>query len=174
MTNFTAFIFSRPLFVIWLMGIVSAAALGLAFMAQYVYGLAPCILCLYQRWPFAVIIGISMLSFFVLKKCPKAAVWLLGLIGLTFLTNSAFAFYHTGVERKWWPSFLEACTIPKMEGNIADVLAQIQTAPIVRCDEIPWTDPILGLSMANYNIAFCLVFGILAFWAMAKAARTQV
>lgn len=174
MTNILHSILSRPLYAIWFFGGLSAAALGLAFMAQYGYGLAPCILCLYQRWPFAVIIAMSVLSSLLIKKCPKAATWVLGFISLTFFTNTVFAFYHTGVERKWWPSFLEACTIPKMEGNIADVLAKIQTAPIVRCDEIPWTDPVLGLSMANYNVVFCLILGILALYAAIKAPRSHV
>ena len=32
----------------------SAGALASAFVAQYVFGLEPCVLCIYQRWPFAI------------------------------------------------------------------------------------------------------------------------
>lgn len=134
----------------------SAISLSAAFIAQYGYGLAPCILCIYQRWPFAVVIALSLAGLGLRKK-PRTSRIVTALISLTFLANAGIAFYHTGVERKWWPSFLEGCAIPKIEGNITDVLAQIQAAPVVRCDEIPWTDPILGLSMANYNVMLCLV-----------------
>jgi disulfide bond formation protein DsbB len=174
MKNILNSILLRPQLASFTLGALSATALSIAFIAQYMYGLAPCILCIYQRWPFGVVIVLSAISVFIFKKCPKAIRWLLGLISLTFFTNAAFAIYHTGVERKWWSSFLEACTIPKMEGNIADVLAQIQTAPLVRCDEIPWTDPILGLSMANYNVVFCVILGFLALYAALKAPPNLV
>ena len=43
------------------------------------------------------------------------------------------------------------------------ILADIQSrTEAVRCDEIPWSDPILNLSMANYNIVFCLGLGLVA------------
>ena len=113
---------------------------------------------------FAMVLGIGLG-----RTSVKSAKFFLGLISITFLANSVIAAYHTGVERKWWPSFLEGCTIPKMEGNITDVLAQIEASPIVRCDEIPWTDPFLGLSMANYNVLFCLVLAIAAAMACYRA-----
>lgn len=168
MKNILNSVLARPQHAIWIFGGVAAAALGMAFIAQYVYGLAPCVLCLYQRWPYAVVIALAVISSALLKKSQKAGSWILGLISLTFFTNAVFAFYHTGVERKWWPSFLEGCTTPSLEGNIADVLARIQMAPIVRCDEIPWTDPVLGWSMANYNVIACLVLGTLALCAIFK------
>lgn len=151
-------------------GIVAALALAAAFIAQYVYGLAPCALCVYQRWPYAIVIAIAVAAHFVLQKSPQAGSWLLIATALAFFANAVIAFYHTGVERKWWPSFLEGCAVPEMEGNIADVLARIQTAPVVRCDEIPWTDPVLGWSMANYNVLLCLALGIAALISLRKNA----
>ncbi len=163
-------LFANPQNALWFFGAVAALALGTAFIAQYVYGLAPCVLCLYQRWPYAAIIAIAVSSCFVLKKSPKAAPALLALTSLVFFLNAVIAFYHTGVERKWWPSFLEGCAVPEMKGNIADVLARIQTAPVVRCDEIPWTDPVLGWSMANYNVLFCIGLGMLALYTLKLAS----
>ncbi len=141
---------------------LSAASLAAAFTAQYVFGLQPCVLCIYQRWPFAIVIALGALgmAFSKASSCVRAAV--MGLISLTFFANTAIAFYHTGVERHWWKSFLEGCAVPEMTGNITDVLAKIAATPAVRCDEIPWTDPVLGLSMANYNVALCFVLGVLA------------
>ncbi len=148
-------------------GGISALSLVMAFAAQF-SGLAPCVLCIYQRWPYVAVILLSAFGIFGHHKYPKAPAIALTLTPIIFLTNALFAFYHTGVERHWWKSFLEGCSIPDMKGNITDVLAQIQAAPIVRCDEIPWTDPVLGLSMANYNVALCLVLASAALWALAK------
>lgn len=151
-------------------GGAAAAALGMAFIAQYAYGLAPCVLCVYQRWPFALIILFAVLGLLLGKPSNKKEHVFIGLIALTYAANAVIAFYHTGVERLWWKSFLEGCSVPSLEGNITDVLAQIAAAPVVRCDEIPWTDPFIGLSMANYNVLFCLVFAVAAAKAFRRAA----
>ncbi len=40
----------------------SLAALVTAYVAQYGFDLQPCVLCLYQRWPYGVAIVIAMLA----------------------------------------------------------------------------------------------------------------
>ena len=44
----------NPFGTSFVLATASAAALSLAFISEYVFGLQPCILCLYQRAPFAV------------------------------------------------------------------------------------------------------------------------
>jgi len=149
--------------------LISAASLGMALIAEHMFGLQPCILCIYQRWPYAIVIALGIIGFFVAHK--KGQAGLFGLIGLTMIANSAIAFYHTGVELKWWPSHLEGCN-SGLSGSAEDILAQIEArTEAARCDEIPWADPILGLSMANYNVVFCLGLGILAFWCAYKNCK---
>jgi disulfide bond formation protein DsbB len=164
-------ILGNPRLALFAFAAASATALAAAFISQYAYGLQPCILCVYQRIPYALVIFFAVLGIGLGRASVRPAKFFLGLVSITFLANSVIAAYHTGVERKWWPSFLEGCTIPKMEGNITDVLAQIEASPIVRCDEIPWTDPFFGLSMANYNVLFCLVLAIAAAIACCRARQ---
>tara|TARA_R110002124_G_scaffold64985_2_gene177866 strand:- start:687681 stop:688166 length:486 start_codon:yes stop_codon:yes gene_type:complete len=133
----------------------SIFALAGALVAQYVFGLAPCPLCVYQRIPYFLAIFIGLLGVYSYRtQRMKLAYATMGVLGLTFLVNSVLAAFHSGVERKWWRGF-EGCSTPDMSGSMSDVLARIQAAPIARCDVIPWADPILGLSMANYNVAVC-------------------
>lgn len=137
---------------------ISAAALAAAYAAQYGFGLAPCILCLYQRIPYAIIIVLGLIGA-LWQKYPRSFS---GVIALTFLANSVIAFYHTGVEQKWWKSFIEGCSSPDLSGNIEDLMARIEAAPVAACDSIPWQDPLIGLSMANYNVLFCAGLAIIA------------
>lgn len=155
-------ILSNPRLSFFGFAVTAACALGTGFVAQYQFGLQPCILCLYQRWPFGIVIVLCILGLWFGQKHKMAAPTLMGLTSLTFFANAIIAFYHTGVERRWWESFLEGCAVPEMKGDITDVLAQIAATPVVRCDEIPWTDPIIGLSMANYNVMLCLGLGFAA------------
>ncbi|MEM6781112.1 MAG: disulfide bond formation protein B [Pseudomonadota bacterium] len=146
------------------MALIAAAALGMALIAQYVFDLAPCNLCVIQRYPYGFVIAFGLLGFFMAEKSPKATAIRMFFIGTSFLINSAIAFYHTGVERLWWKSALEGCNVPEIDPN--NILASIEAAPIVRCDEIPWADPILGLSMANYNVIFCLGLAVISYISM--------
>lgn len=130
---------------------MSVFSLIMAFTAQYGFNLRPCELCLIQRIPFALNIVIGITAY--LWKSQRLN--LISLAGLAFLINSCIAFFHSGVERKWWEG-LTGCTTPDMSGSIEDVLKRIQETDVVRCDEIPWS--FMGLSMANYNVAYC--FGL--------------
>lgn len=139
----------------------SATALAAAFAFQYIGGLAPCHLCLLQRYPHAVAIMIGILALLIprtilAKLLPPAGA-------AAALTTAVIAGYHTGVERHWWqgPS---TCTSGSITGISAkDLLAQIQAAPVVKCDVAAWQ--MFTLSMATWNMLASLV--LVAIWLMA-------
>lgn len=151
---------------------VSVTSLALAYVAEYGFGMLPCILCLYQRIPFviAIVFGVGILGFSKAQKwCLSAG--LIALTGVTFLANSALAFYHSGVERKWWTGF-EGCSAPDLEGlSGAELMAAIKATPAVRCDEIPWE--MFGLSMANYNVVYCLGLGVVCLFIAVRVYLTK-
>lgn len=152
-----------PFFMGMLISSMSALSLAAAYTAEYGFGLLPCILCLYQRIPFAIgiILGLGVLLVSKAKKFGLSVV-LLGLSGVTFLANSALAFYHSGVERKWWLGF-EGCGAPDISGlSPEEIMEALSKIPAVRCDEIPWE--MFGLSMANYNVALCFGLSALCFF----------
>ena len=153
---------------------IATFALGAALVAQNFFGLEPCILCIIQRYPYGIVVVLGLLGFLLSFKYKKPVSMTLGLIGITFFANSIIAFYHSGVERHWWKSFLEGCSVPNISGDMAQVLADIQSrAKAVRCDEIPWADPIFHLSMANYNVIFCFALAVLSFVAASKICKSR-
>ncbi len=92
-----------PIFVL----AASAVVLGGALLSQYWGGLAPCELCLKERWPWTAAIVISFVATMTgsRRALPRVAL----LLALVFAVGSALAFYHVGVEQHWFagPS---ACT----------------------------------------------------------------
>ena len=128
----------------------SAALIAAALAFQHLGGLAPCQMCIWQRYPHvaAAVIGILALL------TGWSLLLLAGAAGA--LITAAIGFYHAGVERDWWegPATCSAGDIGNLSAD--DLLDQIMTAPLVRCDEIPWE--MLGLSMAAWNgvISLCL------------------
>ena len=81
--------------------------LGSAVISQYWGGLAPCELCLLQRWPWAAAIIISLIAIPVGSRAPLP--WLALLLAAVFAVGSALAFYHVGVEKHWFAG-PTACT----------------------------------------------------------------
>lgn len=131
----------RPLILLAAGG--SLAVLLGAFGFQYLGGLAPCHLCLLQRWPHAAAIAIGALAL----VWPWRGICYGG--GLAALAASGLGVYHTGVERGWWQG-PTTCTSGSVAGvSPADLLNQILAAPMVRCDEVAWA--MFGLSMASWN-----------------------
>lgn len=130
-------------------------ALGFAYTAQYGFGLQPCILCLYQRWPYRIAAALSVLAFVFASGSrtviPRA---LLAFCVIAFVIDAGIALFQVGVEQHWWQG-TEKCTGANLEGlSPAELLEKIRTAPTVRCDEIQFE--FLGLTMAAYNGLFAL------------------
>ena len=129
----------------WLAVLVPAGLLGGAYIAQYVFGLPPCEMCWWQRYPHFAALGIGVLAFFL--KPPQ--VWT-ALAGLAILTSGLIGGFHAGVEYGWWEGVTGCSTLPS---NI-DVMDPA-AAPLIRCDVAPWT--LLGVSLAGFNF---LISGI--------------
>ncbi|MGB2357524.1 MAG: disulfide bond formation protein B [Paracoccaceae bacterium] len=138
-------------------GLGSAAVLIAALGFQYIGGLAPCKMCLWQRYPHVAAVFVAAL-FFVFQYRPVAALG-----AAASLATAGIGFYHAGVERSWWEG-PNSCTSGAIGGmSTEDLINQIMAAPMVRCDEIPWA--LWGLSMAGWNALMSLALAGL--WMMA-------
>src|SRR5512134_4014449 len=151
----------QPLFPVssvpWLATGAALAALCIAWLAQYGFGLAPCELCYWQRYGYWAAIALGVVAILQPAGTPRrrVALWLLT---LAFLATAAIALFHVGVEYKWWQGFT-SCTGGITSGMTPEELQQaIENAPIVRCDEPAWT--MFGISMAGYNLAYALLLTI--------------
>ncbi|MFN3938472.1 MAG: disulfide bond formation protein B [Gemmobacter sp.] len=141
----------------------SALALAFALFSQYVLGLYPCPLCIWQRWPHlaAVVLGPAALA------VAGPVVPLLG--AAAALTTAGIGLYHTGVERGVFAG-LESCAAgPGIGGLSVEQLLDptIAVGHAVRCDEV--VASFAGLSMASWNAIAALALA--AVWIAAARAR---
>ncbi|MBY0430255.1 MAG: disulfide bond formation protein B, partial [Rhodospirillales bacterium] len=127
---------SRPVAALILAA--SLGALAFALTAQYVFGLLPCILCLYQRVPYAVV-ALLAAGALLPRTSPRSRLALIALCGLAFLVDSGIAMYHVGVEHHWWAG-TSTCS-GDGAGNATltmtpeQLLAALNKPAEVRCDE---------------------------------------
>ena len=143
-------------------------ALASALTAQYVFGLEPCILCIYQRWPFLVAAILAAIGLCLPNSRAKAGM--LCACALTFAVNTAIAVFHVGVEQKWWRG-TDACHLPDLSQakTTEEYMALLAAAPSTPCDQIPWE--IYGLSMAGMNVMFCFGMAVMCLLAAIFVVR---
>jgi disulfide bond formation protein DsbB len=147
--------------------IASAAVVGGALLFQYVGGLAPCELCLYQRWPYYGAIVVTLIALFLGREGFTVAV--LSLCAGGFVMGAALAFYHVGVEQHWFagPSACSGDSFPA-GASIAELRAALLARQPVRCDEPQWS--LMGVSLAGWNLLASLALALFSLAALHRPA----
>ena len=143
----------------------------------------PCALCLLERWPWRIILGIALIGWFLPRRPARVA---LALAGLVVLGGAGVAAVHVGVEARLWPSPLPECAAPHFTGaTIAERLASMPARPAKPCDEPTFIVPGLPVSTAALNLIASLAFaaGIAIFcaqnaqqkeWGMSETASGRL
>lgn len=126
----------------------SGALLLGALAFQFIGGLAPCEMCYWQRYAHLAVLAVAALAFLTANR---ALGWL---AVAAMLVAAGLGLFHAGVEQGWWQG-VTACTAPVSAGmSQADMLDSLMKAPLVRCDQIPWS--LFGVSMAGWNALISL------------------
>ena len=148
-------------------GAISACLLGGAFAFEYLGGLMPCTMCIWQRWPHAIIIVATLIG---LRGITPATM--VGLIAITAAVSIGLGGYHAGVEWHLWRG-PGGCTA-SLETNMAvtDLVDQLLATPVVRCDEVAWS--FLGISMAGWNVIFSMDILLIALLAMMGRSNIKI
>jgi len=139
---------------------LAAAAPVLAQASETWLELAPCDLCLWQRWPYWVAVGFAALALVL----PRFGRGLLGLAGLAALASGALGGFHLGVEQGFWPSPLAGCkaAIAGAAMSIEDMLRSLAPIPNKPCDAPAFLIPGLPISMAAMNMVYGVGLGALS------------
>lgn len=135
-------------------GLLSAVLLIGAWTFQYGLGYAPCQMCYWQRHAHKAVLVLALIGIIMRFKGSKDMRLINGLLILALLGSAALAFWHMGVEYKWWEGpktcLAEAVNLDDIRSG-ADLLSSLDTkikAP--GCSEAAWR--FIGLSMAGWNM----------------------
>lgn len=140
---------------------IPALLLAGAFVSEHVFGLYPCEMCWWQRWPHFAAIALALLS----TAAAPRRLWI-ALAAVAVLVSGLIGAYHAGVEYHWWEG-LSACTsTARTEG--VDPLQAILDAPLVRCDQAAWT--LFGISLAGWNFLVSTASAIAIFVLLRRKA----
>lgn len=122
---------------------VPAALLGGAYVAQYGFGLYPCEMCWWQRYPHFAALALALLAFIA----PSPRLWT-ALAAVAILASAAIGLFHAGVEYGWWQGITSCARIEPSDPGTSPLEA-IMNTPMISCDDPQWT--LLGISLAGFN-----------------------
>ncbi len=134
---------------------LSFFSLAAALYIEYILGFKPCILCVYQRIPYAIAILISLTAFFIGNRNI-----LLIILGLTFLAGILLSGYHVSIEK----GFIEpmfSCTGENIKALEKEEILKSLNNIQPDCKDVDFS--IFGVSLAtlNFIISFVLTIVIL-------------
>ncbi len=158
----------------WFVFAASIATLGGAYFFQFVLELEPCEMCLWQRPPYwtAILMGVLAGTAHHVRLLPRNMGRIfLSVAALVFAVGAGIAFYHAGVEQKWWEGPSSCSGVPELPDSFKDFQAGIETAKVQRCDVIPWS--FLGISLAGYNVLISLGLAFVSGWAVFRAKEAS-
>ena len=133
-----------------------------ALYVEYILGFKPCILCIYQRIPYAIAILISLTAFLIGNRNI-----LLIILGLTFLAGILLSGYHVSIE-KGIIEPLFSCTGENIRALEKEEILKSLNNIQPDCKDVDFS--IFGVSLAtlNFIISFVLTIVIVYIFKYAK------
>ena len=135
-------------------------------------GYAPCDLCLDQReahWAALSVAGAGAIGAFIFKARYMVAASV-GALSLVYMVSAMLAFYHTGIEHKFWPG-PDSCAVAQSAAPLIGDALSVFEEPLEgpACSEAAWR--LFGISMAGYNLIVSAALFALTFGAAIDASR---
>lgn len=146
-----------------LLTILPLALLGGALGFQYLGGLAPCEMCMWQRWALVGALVFATAGWMGFRSGTARPLFMLA--ALAVLAGAGIAAFHVGVEQHWWKG-ITRCAAAATSGSTADIISQVLAQPMIRCDAIAWS--LFGISMAGYNAIISGFGGGYALWRLIR------
>lgn len=151
--------------------VASLLILAAAYGFEHIGGYAPCELCWWQRYVYMLAAPLGFVGYW-LQTAGRAGAqlgrFMAGALAAVFLAGAGSAAYHVGVEQKWWAG-PEGCSAVNLSGDLEQMLKNLMSARIIRCDEPAWS--LFGISMAGYNLILSL--GLAVYCGLAARKRRR-
>ncbi len=131
--------------------LIAITSLISAYFVEYVMALAACPLCIYQRFPYLLLIMISIIGLNGDRSLKKYYI-------ITFLISILIASYHTGIER----GIFELSVFCKPLVSISDSFSIMDFKNLLYNENIGMCNKpalmIFGFSMAEWNLCLNIIF----------------
>ena len=135
---------------------LSIFSLLFVFILQYEYGILPCKICIWQRWPhiFNIFIALIIIS----SSSIPNYIMVLGSINM-FLAF-ILALYHYGLEQNLWDNVFSCNGEIKFNDlSTEEILKNLNNTPIKTCEIEAWN--FLNLSLTGWNMILTIFISLI-------------
>ena len=136
--------------------IISSISIITALIAEFVFNLHPCELCLKQRHPYYLMI---LISIFIILIPYSLKLFGYLLIQISSIYGLFYSIWHVGVENSLLSGPSGCSAGLEITENTASLKEQILSKQVVSCDEIIWS--FFGISAASINTLVLLFIFII-------------
>ena len=136
--------------------IYSIFSLSFALFLEYALNYKPCLLCLYQRIPYLLILVFSFVGFFF----PKNIYWLYTIM-ILFISSTIISGYHSGIEFGLLNES-PSCSSNSIESLDKTKLLESLSYSMPNCKDIEFK--LFGLSLATINFLISFVVSFLIYF----------
>lgn len=169
MNNYNKYYIQKT--VAFLIILVGAAALGIAWFLQHSWSMAPCGLCLLERWPYRILILLGLTGLFVPIRYFSMVLW--GVL-IVLLMSMGLSLLHIGVEQMWWRSPLPECNANlNPVSSVIDRLNSLPDRPSKPCDVPSYLVSWLPISLTMLNGLYSLFLFFIFYWCLIKENQNR-
>jgi len=138
-----------------------------ALFIEYILKVKPCALCIYERYPYYLILLFTILFFFKTNWKNQLMI----LIIITSIVSFFLAGYHVGIEYRLINE-LSSCKTEVSKNISKDILLkELQSKLAPSCKEVAFK--LFGLSLASINMIMSLILTILYYKIFLWTKRTN-
>ena len=135
---------------------ISIISISSALVAEYIFNLQPCDLCLKQRHPYYFFIILSLVTLFILSGYKY---YISFLIQIGAIYGIFYSVWHVGVENKLLKGPAGCSANLNISSDTNELRDQIFSKQVISCDEVVWS--FFGFSAASINTIVLLFIFII-------------
>ena len=140
----------------WVIGILSITAISSALIAEYIFNLEPCSMCLKQRYPYYFILVLFVL-FLIINQFPR--IWFYLGVQLASVYGLFYSIWHVGIEKKILSGPTSCSGGLSTSESVENLKEQIIGKAVINCEDVVWS--FFGISAATINTFLLLLIFIL-------------
>ena len=136
----------------------SGLILLIVYYLELFLGIEPCKLCIYQRFPYFIVILLAISSLLIKDLRFKKFTFIFYI--LIFSTSLIMSVYHFGIEKNLWNALAGCETNIKSFSNSDNLKEYLLNKDYVSCSDVSFK--FLKISLAGYNTIVSLILLILS------------
>ena len=143
---------------------ISVVILFIVYVLQYFFGMAPCDMCINERYPYFIVIILGTVSYGI-KSNTKVVEIITNLIfAIIYFIGLIYSVYHVGIERKYWIGSSN-CSSKINTLDIETLSSQLMEMPIIRCDEPTFLFNFISIAELNtIAMGVLLIFSLIVLY----------